>query len=274
MQSFPWCFLILPNIFFFPSYFHGKLTWRWATVELAGRTTRAHYESVGFIKNIASLAQHFNVTESRQDNVCFPLSALRPPCSIWVSVFAFSSVLLEFHLLRMANESFGGAIKRAESICHLQCLSGSSVVHKFQIHFYVLPGWVRDRVQSVVYEPLTRILPRANRNESPSPSPSPWHSVPVPKSKEKRRKSHTKRATRKEKPVESLRNVSPPPSPVAFCTLLQSEWATHLVHFPAQRSLAAYYLFMFMLQKRKTDSDPCHIPHAPSSTPLARLTVP
>lgn len=38
-----------------------------------------------------------------------------------------------------------------------------------------------------------------------------------PKSKEKRRKSHTKRATRKEKPVESLRNVSPPPpSPLPF----------------------------------------------------------
>lgn len=42
------------------------------------------------------------------------------PCSVWVTVFAFSSVLLEFHLLRIANESFWGwAIKRAESICHL-----------------------------------------------------------------------------------------------------------------------------------------------------------
>lgn len=69
-------FLSYQTIFSLASYFHGKLTWRWATVELAGRTTRAHYESVGFIKNIASLAQHFNVTKSRQHNVCFPLLPL------------------------------------------------------------------------------------------------------------------------------------------------------------------------------------------------------
>lgn len=78
-------------------------------------------------------------------------------------------------------------------------------MHKFQIHFYVLPGWVRDRVQAVVYEPLTRILPRANRNESPSPSPSPspWHSVPVP---EKQRKTKENRIQNERQERKNLSN--------------------------------------------------------------------
>lgn len=171
----------------------NNLTWSWARTELA---TRAHYVYVGFIKkNSASLAKHFNVTKSRQQHVCLSL----PPCPLPPLVFTFASTRVSFtancHCFR-----FWGRKKRGKSICWQPCriasrlawllcpLWGSSVVHKFQIHFYVLLGRVPVGVQTV---PLERILLLATM--------SLWHesSLELIATSQRHRHPETTRAKRK-----------------------------------------------------------------------------
>lgn len=214
MQSFPWCFLILADILLLASYFHGKLTWRWATVELAGRTTRAHYESVGFIKYIASLAQHFNVTKSRQDNVCFPLCALHSLPYLGFSFRIFHSSSRVSFAANCQRKFWGGSHKKSRvylpsmyTACPAQVLcinfkfTFMSCRAEYQIEY-------RLSYMSLWHESSLELIATSHRH--------PDTQFQCRKSKEKRKKIAYKTSDKKGKTCRIIAKCFPFPPPLPF----------------------------------------------------------
>lgn len=270
-------FLSYQTIFSLASYFHGKLTWIWATVEVAGRTTRAHYESVGFIKNIASLAQHFNVTKSRQNNVCFPLLPLL--CLGYSFRIFFSSSRVSF-AANCQRKFLGGSHKKSRvylpsmyTACPAQVLcinfkfTFMSCRAEYEIEY-------RLSYMSLWHESSLELIATSHRHRHPDTQ------FQCPKSKEIRKKIAYKTSDKKGKTCRIIAkcfSLSVPPSP--FC----------LLHFTAIRvghtfgsfscpavpgGILPFYVYVAEAKNRLWSVPHSSRPPPYLVAPLARLTVP